>query len=333
MRILHVEPLRYEPDLRRVIEAVGSVDWVDCADQPALLAAVALAPYEAIFARLGLAIDVEVFDHAPALRWIVTPTTGLDHIDIAEADRRGIRVISLRGETELLEHVHSTAEHTWALLLGLVRRLPHAHTDVVEGRWRREPFLADELHGKTLGIVGAGRLGRKVARYGLAFGMEVLATDTDPDALAKAPEGTQAVGVEELLARSHVVSLHLPLNGMTAGWLTKERIAHMRAGAFLVNTARGELVDEHALLDALERGHVAGAAVDVLTGDARWDEEQLPREHPLVVYARKHSNLVLTPHVGGYGRDSIHTTRRFVAERFVELVRRTRAPSQSKPRE
>lgn len=321
MLVLHLEPLRYEPDVRAVIEAVGRVDYVSCAEQSELLETIARAPYEAIFVGLGLAIDRALFDRAPNLRYVVSPTTGLDHIDMDEAARRAIRVISLRGETSLLEHVNSTAEHSFALLLALIRRLPAAASDVLDGRWRRELFLADELFGKTLGIVGAGRLGRKVARFGLAFGMEVLAHDVDPAALRRSPEGTKAAEPAELLARSHVVSLHLPLDPKTAGWLSRERIRSMRRGAYLVNTARGELVDEGALLAALEDGHLAGAALDVLAGDSRWDRGNAPDGHPLIAYAKRHPNLIVTPHTGGYGRDSIGLTRRFVAERFAALVR------------
>lgn len=324
MRALHVEPLRWGDAPRRVIEAAAIVDYASPRDQHELLELLGRAPYEALFLRLGLAADRAVFDRAPGLRLVITPTTGLDHLDLAEAEARGIRVISLRGETALLERVSSTAEHTFALLLGLFRRLPAAHADVLAGRWRREPFLAAELSGRTLGIAGCGRLGRKVARYALAFELEVLVHDLDPAALALAPAGALAVSPDELLARSDVLSLHLPLNAATSGWLSRARLASMKRGSVLVNTARGELVDEAALLEALELGHLAGAALDVLTGDSRWSEDGPGPDHPLIDYARRSGNLLLTPHTGGYGRDSIARTRLFVAERFAAAVRELR---------
>jgi D-3-phosphoglycerate dehydrogenase len=321
-RALHVEPARYDEDVRVLIEAVAAVDYVECSGQPELLAAIAAAPYDALFVRLGLAVDAAVLEAAPTLKWVVTPTTGLDHVDLGEAERRGVEVISLRGETAFLETISSTAEHTWALLLALCRRLPAAHGDVIHGHWRREPFLARELSGRTLGVVGCGRLGRMVAGFGLAFAMKVLVHDHNPENLARAPAGVEPVGLDQLLDTSDVVSLHLPLNESTRGFLSAERLARMRPGALLLNTARGELVDEAALLDALRSGRLAGAALDVLSGDSRWNG-RVPDGHPLVAYARESAqyNLVLSPHVGGYGRTALSSTRRFVAQKFAAAVR------------
>jgi D-3-phosphoglycerate dehydrogenase len=320
VRILHVEPSRYEADARRILEGVGAVDYVECATQPAFMQALGRAPYDAVFARLGLALDRAALAAAPALRWIVTPTTGLDHIDVQAAAGRGVRIISLRGETEFLDAIRSTAEHTWALLLALERRLVAAHADVLAGGWRRDGFLCGELDGTTLGIIGCGRLGRVVAAYGLAFRMRVLVHDISPEALARAPAGVTAVGLPQLLAESDVVSLHLPLTDETRQYLSAARLRALKRGAILINTARGELIDEAALLDVLQKGHLAGAALDVLAGDGRWDG-QVPAGHPLVAYARQHERLLLSPHIGGYGVRSIARTRRFVAQRFAEAVR------------
>jgi D-3-phosphoglycerate dehydrogenase len=318
-RILNVEPRRYDEATRALLATAADVDYVECVDQAGFCAAVAAAPYHALQVRLGLAVDHDLLEAAPALRWVVTPTTGVDHIDIAAAERRGVRVISLRGETAFLESIRSTAELTWSLLLAVTRQLPAAHADVVAGRWQREPFLGEELHGKTLGIVGLGRLGRMVAGYGLAFHMQVLAHDHDDAAFARAPAGVQRVGADELLARAQVLSLHLPLEPATHGWLSAERLARLARGAWLINTARGELVDEPALLDALRSQRLAGAALDVLAGDARW-AGVAPVGHALIEHARTHPNLVLTPHIGGFGRHAVHGTRRFVAERLLQSL-------------
>lgn len=322
MKILHVEPLRCDEETRLLLAQAGSVDYVECADQSAFRAALSRGAYQAVCVRLGLALDAAALDACPTLRWVVTPTTGLDHIDLDVALARGVSVISLRGETEFLETIGSTAEHTFALLLSLLRRTPAAHADVLAGNWQREPFLAEELLGKVLGIVGCGRLGRKVCGLGLAFGMHVLAYDHHAAHVARAPAGTAMSPLEPLLGRADVVSLHLPLDPATVGYLSAERLRQMKRGSVLVNTARGELIDESALLSALRTGHLGGAALDVLVGDGRWDG-RVPDGHPLVDYARAHANLVLSPHVGGYGRSSIERTRRFVAERFVEASRRT----------
>ena len=256
VRVLNVEPTRYDDETRAMLARAGQVDYVECADHAALVRALGAAPYDALFTRLGLAVDAAAIAAAPTLRWVVTPTTGQDHVDVAALTAGGARLLSLKGETTFLETIRSTAEHTWALLLALSRRLPAAHADVAAGRWRREPFLARELSGLTLGIVGLGRLGRMVASFGVAFGMRVIACDTAESALAQAPAGVERAAAHELLANADVVSLHLPLEPQSAGWLSGERLAAMRKGAWLINTARGELVDEAALLAALTSGQV-----------------------------------------------------------------------------
>jgi D-3-phosphoglycerate dehydrogenase len=158
-----------------------------------------------------------------------------------------------------------------------------------------------------------------VADFGLAFRMPVIAYDTDERAFAAGPAGVRRVELDELLAMSDVVSLHLPLDASTKGFLSAERLHRLRPGAVLVNTARGELVDEAALLEALRTGKLAGAALDVLAGDGRWDRG-VPTGHPLIAYAREHDNLIITPHVGGYARHAVHGTRRFIVERFAAAV-------------
>jgi D-3-phosphoglycerate dehydrogenase len=316
-RVLNVEPARYDADTRARLAGAGQIDYVDCPDQRTFVRALGQAPYDALFVRLGLAVDQTALAAAPALRTVITPTTGQDHIDTEALAARGIRLISLKGETAFLESIRATAEHTFALLLALSRRLPAAHADVLAGRWRREPFLARELHGQILGIVGLGRLGRMVAGYALAFGMSVIAHDHHAAAFTRAPEGVRAEPLDTVLACADVVSLHLPLEPETRDFMTAGRLAAMKPGAWLVNTARGELIDEAALLAALAGGRLGGAACDVLAGDGRWPEV-VPADHPLVAYARAHDNLILTPHIGGYGRHATFGTRRFVTDRFLE---------------
>jgi len=320
LKILHVEPKRYDDESRLRLSSIGEVDYFHCAHQADFLTAMARERYDALFVRLGLACDRTLFDLAKKLRYVVTPTTGTDHIDLEEATERSIRIISLRGEEALLDTIASTAEHAWTLVLALSRQLRSAQADVTAGHWRREPFIARELYGRTLGILGCGRLGRMVARYGLAFNMRVIAHDREPRQLTRAP-GVQGVGLDELLSESDFLTIHLPLDLGTTEYLNAERIGKIKRGAYLVNTARGELVDEGALLRALESGALAGAALDVLAGDSTWDREPPPR-HPLIQYAAEHENLLITPHVGGYGIDALQGTRRFIIEKFITTVER-----------
>ncbi len=319
MKILHVEPARCPQDLRQRLSMIGDVTYREVTNEDDLLRALGENHYEALFVRLGIPVGRQCFLVCPSLRWVVTPTTGLEHLDLTALREAEARVISLRGQRGFLQGVRSTAEHTWALLLALVRRLPAACADVAGGRWRREPFLATELQGKTLGIVGVGRLGGMVAGFGAAFHMRIVGFDCDPKAFRAAEAPVEPTRIEDLLAMSNVVSLHLPLDSATAGFLSRDRIRAMRTGALLVNTARGELVDEKALLEALRSGSLGGAALDVLQGDAAWPGG-IPPEHPLIAYATRHPNLLITPHCGGYGRESIEATRGFVVEQFLSAV-------------
>lgn len=327
-KVLLLEPDFYGTDtLTRLCRAGVEPVAQECSTQKELVRQLQAgmesgAGYRAIFVRLGIGIDSDVLSAGGKdLRWVVTPTTGLAHIDLIEAERRGIRVLSLKGHISFLKTIPSTAEFAWGLLLALIRRIPAAHGDVLQGRWRRDPFRGRELAGKTLGVIGLGRLGTMMAGFGHAFGMKVIACDERDSAFANFNKGgVKRKNLDELLAESDVISLHLPLEERNVGILNADRIAGMKHGSFFINTARGELVDETALLRALREGALSGAALDVLCGDSRWDTG-VPENHPLVVYARGHSNLLLTPHIGGYSIDAITKTRAYMVERFCEQLK------------
>jgi D-3-phosphoglycerate dehydrogenase / 2-oxoglutarate reductase len=185
---------------------------------------------------------------------------------------------------------------SFALLMALARKLPQALKHVTQGGWTREEFPGVMLRGKTLGLIGCGRIGGWMARYARAFDMDVIGYDpfltTFPDTIRKA---TQA----EVFAQSDFVSIHVHLSPETTGLVTKALIDSMKPGAFLINTSRGAIVDESALLAALESGRLGGAGLDVLEG------EPDTADHPLVRYARTHDNLLITPHVGGFSPDAV----------------------------
>lgn len=253
---------------------------------------------DALHAAIGAAVGIvvrsetkvprELMDRAPGLRVIARAGVGTDTIDVAEATRRGIPVLYAPGANST-----SAAEHTFALLLALVRKLPWASSHLAEGKWDRKPFEGTELHGKTLGILGLGRIGSLVARIGQGFGMKVVATDpyaTEMGTLL----GVPLQPLEELLATSDIVTLHLKLTDETRRILNAERIARMKKGAILVNVARGALVDDAALVEGLKSGQLSGAALDV------YDLEPLPADSVL----RGAPNLVMTPHLGASTREA-----------------------------
>jgi D-3-phosphoglycerate dehydrogenase / 2-oxoglutarate reductase len=283
-------------------------------DRQGLLSAVGEA--DILWVRLRHRIDSEVIDAGRRLKIIVTATTGLNHIDLQEAARRGIQVLSLRGEAEFLRDIRATAEHTVALILALLRRIPAAFTHVREGGWNRDLFKGRELHRKTVGVVGYGRLGRLVARYLKSFDMQILAADPHVDAGA-IDEGVALVSLAQLLREADLITLHVNLCEQTCGLIGREQFAAMKQGAWFINTSRGELVDEHALLDALYTRQLAGAALDILC-----DEDSGGMQvHPLVAYARAHDNLIITPHIGGCTVESMEKTECFLANRLLTLLK------------
>lgn len=317
MKILHLEYDQYPPEATRLLAAQHSVEAFTCVTQNELYQKLAADQYAVIFTRLGLMLDQRCMDLQPGLRYIVTSTTGLNHIDTVVAQSKNISVVSLKGEAEFLANVKSTAEHTWGLLLALIRNLPAAIDHVQAGGWDRVPFLSDELDEKKIGIIGYGRLGKIVARYAKAFGMTVLVHDHTPQRY----EGHTDIipcSLDTLLTEADVVVLLISWNEANNNFMDSKKISRMKPGSYFINTARGELVDETALLHALELGKIKGAAVDVLWNDSGWSARTGGSE-ALLNYQRTHSNLFITPHMGGYGKDSIAKTRDFVTRKFLSL--------------
>jgi D-3-phosphoglycerate dehydrogenase len=313
IRILNAESLDYSPIALEILERFAVIE---AADLPRSELCSRLSEIDVLIIRLRNQIDREIIDSAPRLKAIVTATTGLDHIDTAYAVEHGIAVLSLKGETDFLRSIPATAEHTWGLLLALVRNLPWAYQSVLQGEWDRDRFRGRDLAGRRLGIIGLGRIGEKVARYGQAFGMQVTAYD--PYQMDQLPEVERQPTLKSICRASDIVSLHVPLNEETRGLFGSQELSWLPPGALLVNTARGAVLDEIALLTALENGQLGGAALDVLS-----DETSLarPLTARLVEYARSHPNLLLTPHIGGATLDSMHATEIFMAHKLEKFVK------------
>jgi D-3-phosphoglycerate dehydrogenase len=256
-----------------------------------------ISEFDAYMASLHARVTREVLDRASRLRVIATASTGTDHIDLQGAQERGIAVISLKDDRTFLNSITATAEMTWALLLATVRRLPWAFAAALEGRWARDEFRGRQLSGKTLGVLGYGRLGCIVAEYGKAFRMRVIACDVKP---VTPTEGIEIVNFQQLLAESDVLSMHIHLTEANRKLIDAHALSRMKKGAILINTSRGGLIDEGALLTALQTGHLGGAGLDVIDGEWRDDLDQ----HPLIQYARGHQNLVISPHIGGVAVES-----------------------------
>lgn len=270
--------------------------------------------------RLGRYLSAEYLAQFPRLRFVVSPTTGLNHIDLSACSTRGIEVISLKGEAAFLDSITATSELALGLLLALLRRIPEAHQHTtLDLSWNRDLFCARMLSRMTVGILGLGRLGRQMAKMCHGLGMTVLACDPHVDAAAFTAAGTEAVSLSDLAARSDVVSLHVDYRPENDAMINAAFLAQCRPGTLLVNTARGELCDEEALAAALDSGHLGGLATDVLRNE---QSGAVLAEHPLVQRARQGLNVIITPHIGGCCADAMRETEDFAARKLLNRLGR-----------
>jgi len=268
------------------------------------------ASTQAAFTRLGV-LDAAFHRRFPALRWIVSPTTGLNHIDMDYFAQAGVKVLSLRGRTDFLRTIHATAEHTLALTLALIRKLPAATGAVSQGAWDRYPHKGRELFGKTVLILGYGRIGTLVAPIYRAFGCRVFAVDRSDD---RVPAEFRC-DLLAALAEADVLTIHLPLEPATAGFVDRTMLERLPARAIVINTARGEVLDQDALLSLIEEGRLAGAALDVLT------HEPSPFSGGLSDRLSALGDRVLiTPHIGGFTYESLEAVENYMTQVFLDEV-------------
>ena len=258
-------------------------------------------------AYMKVSFPAERLRRARALQLFITATTGATHVDTGELEARGIPLLTLKGQEHVTMNITAAAELSWLLLMSVARPFRAAIQGPLAGGWDRNMYPGTMLIGRTVGIIGCGRIGTWISRYATAFGMRVLGFD--PLRTEVAPTITQ-VALETLLAESDMVSVHVSYSEASRNLLNRDRIFRMKRGAVLVNTSRGELVDETALLDALCSGHLGGAGLDVLQG------EPDVADHPLVRYARDHTNLVITPHIGGFSPDALRIVLDFSCDRI-----------------
>jgi D-3-phosphoglycerate dehydrogenase len=255
---------------------------------------------EAIIVRSGTQVDGEVLAAAPRLRVVGRAGVGVNNIDVEAATRRGVVALNVPDGNTV-----AACEQTFALMLALARNVPAAVASLRAGRWERERFVGVELRGKTLGVVGLGRIGQEVCRRATAFGMHALAHDPFVPAEVAEGLGVRLLPLPEVLAQADFLTIHTPLTAETRGLIGRRELRAMKPGAFLINCARGGLVDEAALYDALASGHLAGAGLDVFA-------QEPPGAHPLLGL----DNVVATPHLGASTREAQEFSATLVA-RYV----------------
>jgi D-3-phosphoglycerate dehydrogenase len=249
--------------------------------EPARLLEV-IPSFDAVVVRSPTKLTEEVIAAGTRLKFIGRAGVGVDNIDVTAASARGIIVMNSPGGNTI-----STAEHTIAVMLAVARRLPHAHASLTGGGWDRKTYRGVELCGKTLGVVGLGRVGRAVARRMLSFEMEVIAADPYVSQSDAEAMGVELVPLDRLIARSDWITVHVPLGADTTGLIGGAELAAAKDGVVVINCARGGVVDEDALVDALNSGKVAAAGLDVFATEP-------PGDHPIL----SHPRSVFTPHLG-----------------------------------
>jgi D-3-phosphoglycerate dehydrogenase len=272
-----------------LLRAIPGFDVQDVAGRGVESLEQALSDAVVLVVRSETKVTAAVMAQAPRLRIIARAGMGVDTIDLAEANRRRIAVLTAPGANS-----NSVAEFTFALLLGLVRKVPGAVASLGAGSWDRKSFEGTELRGKTLGLIGLGRVGSGVAAIARGFGMTVQAYDPRLTAHEVAPLGVALLPLDDVLRNADVVSLHAKLTPETRHLLDDARLAATKKGVVIVNTSRGALIDDAALVRALRSGHVAGAALDV------YDPEPLAADSVL----RGAPNVLLTPHLAASAREA-----------------------------
>lgn len=265
----------------------------------------ALSGCAGLVVRSETKVTAGLLDGAPALRVVGRAGVGVDNIDVQAATERGIVVMNAPDGNTI-----TTAEHTIALLIALARRIPQANSSLKSGRWERKTFIGVELQGKTLGVVGLGRIGRNVAARARAFGMKIMAFDP-----FIAPEQARYAEIElapldELFSSADFITVHTPLTAETRGLIGRDAFAKMKPGVRIINCARGGLVDESALYDAIKAGTVAGAALDVFV------EEPPPKDHPLLLL----DEVIATPHLGASTAEAQEGVAFTVAEQMRDYL-------------
>tara|TARA_B100000029_G_scaffold306778_1_gene299607 strand:+ start:8176 stop:9135 length:960 start_codon:yes stop_codon:yes gene_type:complete len=312
MQILNLEPEGYCDSARLIIEKIGKVDYTPLNRNQLIKV---IPNYDGLIVRLKHQINKDILEHAPRLKFIVSATTGLDHIDLKYTKSKNISVLSLQGETEFLDSVHATSEHTWAILMTLMRNIPQAISSVNNNIWDRDRFKGVELYGKTLGIIGYGRIGSKIAKYGKSFGMKI--NIYDPYSNRDMTKFNKTSSLSDLLKTSDIISIHVPLNENTKNFIGTNELNLLSPTSIIVNTSRGELIDETALVKALKNKQIAGAALDVIHNER--DQNSI-NSNLLIKYSRHNSNLIITPHISGATYESMKKTEVFMANKLLDYA-------------
>jgi D-3-phosphoglycerate dehydrogenase len=312
-KILNIDPKDYSKEARTIVNEFAIMDEL-VLNRDELLNCI--NNYDGLITRFSHILDKEILKKASNLKVIGTATTGLNHIDVEAAQQMNIKIISLNGEREFLNNIHATAEFTWGLILSLIRKIPFATYEVLNYDWDRDLFKGTELNDHTLGIIGYGRIGSKIAKYAICFGMNVKVYDP----FVKSSDlKVEFVSLENLLSSSDIITVHVPYQESTINLLGKNEFDLLKKNCYIINTSRGGIIDEDILYNYLINGGIAGAALDVVKDEYMQDKKWL-KTNKLIEYSRNHHNLIITPHLGGATWESMTKTEIFIANKLKNFL-------------
>jgi len=302
MKILVSDPIA-EEGVKRLEEAGFEVKMrTDLAPKELIKI---IPQYDGLIVRSATKVTREVISAGKELKAIGRAGIGLDNIDLEAARERGIRILNTPGATTI-----SVAELALGHMLALARHIPQATASLKDGRWEKKRFMGTELYGKTLGIIGLGKIGREVAKRASAFGMDLVAYDPYVREVEVRDLGLKLLPLEDLLQYSDYITVHVPLTPETKHLLGEREFGMMKEGVRLIDCARGGVVDERALYNALVSGKVAGAALDVF-------EQEPPQDNPLL----KLDNVIATPHLGASAQEGQVRSGVEIAEKIIAALR------------
>ena len=307
MQIGILEPSDFSRVAIEKLENVGQVTKFSGEDLT-----IFLREKDVLFIRLGYVISKDFISIAKNLKYLCTPTTGLNHIDLQECKARDIEVISLKGETDFLSTIRATPEHTFGLTLSLLRNYKYCFLSDNNKSWNRDKYKGFELYKNTIGIVGFGRVGKLLSKYFQTFGSSVFFFDTN-SSIKEENNAVRVSSLTKLIDMSNIVILSASYSESNYKFFNKKHIDSLK-GKYFINTARGELVDESYLINKISVGHFKGVALDVI------QNEQSQGNKERLISASQYANCIITPHISGATFSSMYRTEEFIALKLCNLI-------------
>ena len=313
MKILIAENREFSREALSILESIDNVEIISKnlnKDELKLYAKDA----DVLWIRLKNYISADILENSK-IKYIVTATTGLNCIDLQYTKLKKIKVLSLKGEEKFLQGIRATPEFTIASMLALLRNIKDSSNSISKYSWDRERFKGNEIFGKTVGIIGYGRVGRLVAKYLNCFGANILVCEKKEK---KLPKYIKKVNLEEIFKESDIVTLHINYENENKNIINKKIFDQIDKPIYFINTARGELVNEHDLVQAIKENKIIKAAIDVLNNEVKDEIEN----NELLKFAINSNKILLTPHLGGCTKESMEKTEVFMAKKLKkELVK------------